>query len=299
MRSEKPSILAIGLNPAWQKVMVFDEIRQGGVNRAVELHEFASGKGVNFATAAVEAGAECAAAQFTGGATGQMFRDDLARRGVTVIDQAVEMSTRTCVTLVKRGDPNVTELIEPARTIGRESVEKLLERVLEDIPKRSAIAICGTSPPGIPESFHAEVARTAADLAKPLLLDAYINIEPVLKTRSVSALKINRAELAALSGLEDSEKGVASLAERYGVPTIAITDGSNPGILFDQGTITRHAPPKVDCVNPIGAGDVVSAVFFVNILRGTAPTDAFDAALAAGSASCASILPINNAENCF
>jgi len=44
-------ILALGLNPAYQKTILFDTLRLGAVNRSAESHAVASGKGINFARA--------------------------------------------------------------------------------------------------------------------------------------------------------------------------------------------------------------------------------------------------------
>jgi tagatose 6-phosphate kinase len=44
-------IVAAGLTPAWQYVLVFGELRMGEVNRARESRWFASGKAVNVALA--------------------------------------------------------------------------------------------------------------------------------------------------------------------------------------------------------------------------------------------------------
>ena len=286
-----PSILAIGLNPAWQKTMIFDGFQVGRVNRAVETIEMASGKGVNFAVAAAAADAECVVAQFTGGDLGKRFQKDVAKRKIETINRIVEPRTRTCVTLVERGNPDVTELIEPSGAVSEDDVAWLLERVLAEIPKRSGVAICGTAPPGVPLSFLLKVAETAEKHGVPLLLDAYKDIEPLLESGAVQVLKINRAETAALTGLDSMEKGAAEIAEKYSIPIVAVTDGPNPAFLKTDNSTGFFHPPKTVCVNPIGAGDVVSAVFFTGLLKGVPAETAFENALSAGSKSCESILP--------
>ena len=45
------TILAAGLTPAWQQVLVFDAFTPGAVNRAREVHWCASGKVLNAARA--------------------------------------------------------------------------------------------------------------------------------------------------------------------------------------------------------------------------------------------------------
>ena len=290
------SILAVGLNPAWQKTMLFDTLAPGRVNRATEIFEMASGKGVNFAVAAAAAGAECAVAQFTGGDTGKRFRRDLEKRGVETIDRTVAPETRTCVTLVEKGNPDVTELIEPSGAVSDNDAAWLLERILDEIAKRSGVAICGTAPPGVPTTFLLKIAETAENHGVPLLLDAYKDTAPILESGAVEVLKINRAETAALTGLDSIEEGANALAEKHSIPVVAVTDGPNPAFIRTNEYAALLHPPKTKCLNPIGAGDVVSAVLFAGLLQGLPPENAFENALRAGSKSCESILPANLPE---
>ena len=60
----EPIILAAGLTPAWQRTMVFDVFHPGGVNRASEVHECASGKVLNVAMALQALGAETRSVSF-------------------------------------------------------------------------------------------------------------------------------------------------------------------------------------------------------------------------------------------
>ena len=46
-----PRILIVGLNPAWQKILEFDSLKAGRVNRARRQTELGSGKGLNTALA--------------------------------------------------------------------------------------------------------------------------------------------------------------------------------------------------------------------------------------------------------
>ncbi len=287
----KRPVLVIGLNPAWQKTMVFDEFVVGEVNRASEFFELASGKGANFALAMSAVGTPTMLFQFSGGPTGERFLDNLMRCGVNVVNRLVDSNTRTCTTIVRRGCAEVTELIEPAGSVSAEDAEWLLERVLENLSECSGVAFCGTSPPGVPVSFHERLAEAAEGKGIPLLLDAYKEVDGILASGAVSVLKINRFEITELSGFPDVEEAARASSERYGVGVVAITDGPEEAVLLSDGRISRHMPPRVECRNPIGAGDVVSATLFAKLLEGVPPWEAFGFALAAGSASCESILP--------
>ncbi len=281
----KRKILVIGLNPAWQKILVFEDLVKGEINRAVEMLTFASGKGANFAKITEECGNKAVLAQFVGGRTGDIYCSDLKKSGLTLIDQEVEAPTRTCITLLSSSS-NATELIEPSGRISNAESSSLLDKILKRLPLCDGVAICGTYPPGVSVDFYLEIAKLAKNEEKPFLLDSYKGILPVLSV-GADILKINRRELAALSQTDDIYSGGEYITEKYPVKNLAITDGSEKAYHFSREGCKEHRVSSVEnVINPIGAGDTVSAVLFSEYLKGTDFNSAFKKALKTGSESC-------------
>ena len=108
-------VLVVGPNPAVQRVLRFDALELGGVNRASGLDQYVGGKGQGAALAlqlwAPEEGPH-AVAQFLGGESGRYVESALAAAGLATITQQVAGPTRTCTTLLHDGGTN-TELIDP------------------------------------------------------------------------------------------------------------------------------------------------------------------------------------------
>jgi len=285
----KKKILVIGLNPAWQKILVFEDIVKGEVNRAVSMLTFASGKGANFAKIANQYGHKSILGHFVGGETGDFYLQDLETIGMDLVNQKVETPTRTCFTLLSTVS-DATELIEPSGRISEEESSGLLEKVMRLLPGCDGVAICGTYPPGVNVSFYVTIAKLAKEKNIPFILDSYKKIIPVLEV-GVDILKINRRELAALSETDDVYEGGKLIRNKYPVKNLAVTDGGNKAYLFTDKEVTEHPVNFVDnVVNPIGAGDTVSALFFSEYLDGTDINEAFDKALAAGSESCKKLM---------
>ena len=96
-------VLVVGPNPALQRVLRFDALEIGGVNRASGLDQYVGGKGQGAALAlqlwAPEEGPH-AVAQFLGGESGRYVESALAAAGLTTITQQVAGPTRTCTTLL-------------------------------------------------------------------------------------------------------------------------------------------------------------------------------------------------------
>ncbi len=285
-------ILALGLNPAWQKSLFFDELRFGEVNRASEAHAMASGKGINFIRAVrTWGGAEAVVVQPVGGYTGRLIRDSLREEGLDANSVPVDAPTRTCTTLICGKSTSATEIIEPSGELCREEVELLKETLEQELKHSDALALCGTYPPGITPGFYAWAAACARTAGKPVILDAYKGIHPTLEG-GVDFLKINRAELTALTGSADVIESLLRLRRNGSPGVLAVTDGGEDAFLADSEGVWMFAVPPVEpFTNPIGAGDTCTAVMFLEVLSGKTPAEAFACGLAAASASCMTSYP--------
>ena len=306
-----PELLAIGLNPAWQKTFFFKHLQPGAVNRAERVRCEASGKGINFAYAVRQAGGWATVAQFAGGATGDQLQTDLDLRGIPHLSIPVAGATRVCNTLLSGDDHVTTEVIEPSAEILPAEFAALREAVLARLPHAAALAICGTFPPGVPMSFAAELATAARQNGIPVLLDAYRGVVPVL-TAGVEILKINATELRELAGNPDMDAAATAIFAQYpATACLAVTDGPGAAHLFlheDRAHFRLTMPKLPHIVNPIGAGDCTAGIFLLRLVQALAPAvhrppstahrppfstllpetiaEAFREALACASASC-------------
>ena len=94
-------LLALGPNPALQKVLSFESpLQLGGVNRANTASSYVGGKGQGVALALHRwAPGSSGVAHFLGGDTGVYVEDALRQSGVAQITQLVAAPTRICTTL--------------------------------------------------------------------------------------------------------------------------------------------------------------------------------------------------------
>ena len=102
-------------------------------------------------------------------------------------------------------------------------------------------------------------------------------------------LKINRGEVRKLTGCDDLLEGIRTLSEEYPSMILGITDGAEAAWLKVPGEEVMKLPVEKNllALNPLGAGDTCSGVFFAELLAGTtAPADAFRKGLHAASLSC-------------
>ncbi|KAJ1720074.1 hypothetical protein LPJ61_006212, partial [Coemansia biformis] len=150
------------------------------------------------------------------------------------------------------------------------------------------------------------------------------DVQPVLATGCIDILKVNSSEALAILASQDSRgdgcqtgddaqpaalarpadfaRVAATLAARFSIGIVAVTNGPATAYLADGRTkqcfafgipdllastalgAGKYAKPAL--LNPLGAGDTCSAVMLGHLLSGASAVDAFAAGLAAASASC-------------
>lgn len=306
-------LLAVGLNPALQKTLVYDRWERGQVNRAREILVSVGGKGQQFSRAASRLiPGMITLAQFLGGENGARLDRMLTDSGVKQITVATSGETRSCITVIDAARGDTTELIEPSSPILPGEAEQLLTRTLDILARGeiSGLALCGTYPPGVEQGFYVSLARAKGKAC--LLLDSYREITATLATGQVDILKVNAHELRSLAAVcggrerpvaaeavESIPEMAQSVFAAHPLRWLAVTAGPETAWLCERpGAPTAirphhtwrfyeyHLPVVEDVVNPIGAGDTVGAVFLAQLIAGVPAHIAFACGLAAGSASC-------------
>src|ERR1039458_967716 len=139
-------ILVVGLSPAWQRSLEFEEIVPRKVNRAVRVSEAASGKGVNVTRVASILGADVKLLTVAGGKRGRLLMTQLKQQGWTASVVDVHRETRICQTLLSCGA--TTELVEEAGPLTSREIREVLRAFVLDVRKADVVVLTGTVPKG-------------------------------------------------------------------------------------------------------------------------------------------------------
>jgi fructose-1-phosphate kinase PfkB-like protein len=234
----------------------------------------ASGKGMNAAKVLRRLGHDVHLLQVLGGANGKRCLAGCEALGIRSVHAWADEETRLCTTLVDLGRGQATEIIEPfeTRTAGLE--DALLGSLPSDPAAYAGLLLCGTVPPGVSRDIYARLLDRFAPRVS--LLDAWQGVDAALLGKA-GMVKVNRREYAALEPLAGA-----------GGPLFLVTDGAREAAVIRGGrTLFRIPMAALDkVVNPIGAGDTVSAGTLHFLLEGLSPEEAFRRGLALGSASC-------------
>ena len=285
-------ILAAGLTPAWQQILLFEEFKPGEVNRARQVHWCASGKVLNVARALHHLGGPSKALTVLGGNSGREIQRDFAELGIPAEWLAIVTPTRVCTTIIDSSRGRVTELVPEASPLAAQELKTFQEAFQNEAAAATVVVLIGSLPPRTPEDWYRQLldstrARILLDARGPELLAA-LSARPFL-------VKPNRKELQQTFGRELStdQNLVEAMAElnRRGAEWVVITDGERPIFARTRDEVYRFQPLSGPAVNPIGCGDCLTAGMAWALHRGCSPVEAIRYGLAAAADKLGRLLP--------
>ncbi|CAM5722374.1 Tagatose 6-phosphate kinase OS=Streptomyces violarus OX=67380 GN=FHS41_007851 PE=3 SV=1 [Streptomyces violarus] len=144
-------ILTVTLNTALDITYRVRSLRPHASHRVSEVTERPGGKGVNVARVLAALGHEATVTGFTGGAMGQVVQELLAAvPGVADALVPVSGSTRRTIAVVDEQTGDTTQLNEPGPMVTPTEWSAFQEAYEDLLPSASAVALCGSLPPGVP-----------------------------------------------------------------------------------------------------------------------------------------------------
>jgi 1-phosphofructokinase family hexose kinase len=285
-------ILAAGLTPAWQQVLVFDAFTPGEVNRARHAHWIASGKVLNVARALHSLGGPCKALTLLGGTSGQEIRQDFERLGIAARWVETSQATRVCTTILDTSRHTATELVPEAESLSQEELDAFLVAYADEAKSAAIAVLIGSLPPGTPAGFYRDLlahtpGRVILDARGPELLQALAS-KPFL-------IKPNRAEVSRTLGrkLEADQDLFNAMHElnEAGTEWVVVTDGPKAVYATMRWQLYRLQPLQREVVNPIGCGDCMAAGIAWALFAGQGPLDAIRFGVAVAAAKVGQLLP--------
>lgn len=262
-------MLTVTLNAALDLTYVAPVLEWGEHNRVQTVHSRAGGKGINVARVIESLGVRCLVTGFAGGPTGQAVQDSLQAEALESRMVETSADSRRTVVAVSESDQVVTEFDEPGPTLSHEDWARFLEVFRELVRGRSAVALCGSLPRGLPEDAYRTLAELAAAQGAPVVLDtsgaallAGLGGRPVL-------VKPNARELIEAAGGDGGVQGLlegAAEFRRRGAGAVVVSRGAEGLLAVTAEGAWKARPPHVSG-NPVGAGDTVVAALVAGLLE--------------------------------
>ncbi|MFE6894924.1 1-phosphofructokinase family hexose kinase [Streptomyces sp. NPDC057694] len=248
-------ILTVTLNTALDITYRVRSLRPHASHRVTEVTERPGGKGLNVARVLAALGHEATVTGFAGGATGRTLQDQLLdAEGVCDALVPVSGSTRRTIAVVDASTGDTTQLNEPGPQVTPAEWAAFQEAYEDLLGTASAVALCGSLPPGVPVGAYATLVRAARAASVPVLLDT--SGEPL--RRGVAArpdiVKPNADELAELTGSHEPLQAMKDTRRRGAHAVVASLGAEGLCALTPDGTWRAPAPDRLSG-NPTGAGD--------------------------------------------
>ena len=285
-------ILAAGLTPAWQQILVFDHLVPGDVNRAREAHWCPSGKVLNVGVALRHLGAKSMTLSAGGGWSWSAMHAELDALNVPHRWIPISHASRVCTTVIDSSGHVTTELVENSAAFTADELAAFQHAYLEEAEAAEIVVLSGSLPSGTPRTYYRDlIVRTASrvilDIRGLELLEA-LATQPFL-------VKPNRAELAhtlkrELKDDSDLQAAMHDLNTR-GARWVVISDGPRAVWVSSAGQIWKIEPPLISVVNPIGSGDSLAAGLAVALDSGADVLDAVRYGIAAAADNATQLLP--------
>lgn len=291
-------ILAAGLTPAWQQILLFDRLTTGEVNRARQSAWCGSGKVLNVGAALHHLKADSLTLCPVGGTTGTQICDDFAMRGIPARWLPIEASTRVCTTLLDEATGVTTELVENSSPLTDQELAYYLQAFAVDARLAQLVVLSGSLPQQTPHDFYRKLLeRTTA----PAILDVRgRELVECLPLRPL-VVKPNREELAMTVGrpLETEQQVIDAMSEvrQLGAQWVIVSGGPDPLLVLGPEGLERITPPQVRVNNPIGCGDSLTAAIAAKIASGAKPLDAIRFGVEYAAKKAAVLFPVLQAEN--
>lgn len=263
-------ILTVSLNPAVDKNCRIDRLILGQINRILEFHNSAGGKGINVTRVLRQLKMDVNATGFLGGYSGMFIVDELERIEAKYAFTPIAKETRSNTNIIS-ADGYVTEILEPGPEISEQESINFLEQFSALVNESEIIVISGSMAKGLPEDYYVQLIEICHRGGKKVLLDTHgeplknaIEAKPYL-------IKPNRRELEYITGckLDSEEKMIEKSKEliKKGIEIVIVSNGAKGFLAVSGESVYRVIPPPVKAVNTVGCGDSMVAALTEGICK--------------------------------
>lgn len=281
-------IVCLGTTPVYQRSMSFSRVRLDGVNRAMEVADYASGKSINVARVLHTLGYKPLATGFVGGARGEALCADLDSAGIEHAFTTVDEETRQCITVIDRDAGTATELVEESSRVPESAWDALDQKLRLLLPTSPLWIFSGTLPPGAPQDFYAQWLPLAKECGAIVVIDARGEPLKLALKHGNAVYKLNRDEFAETLGADLSDDPRLIDAIRNNTPSggkLIITLGKSGAIGSDGANLWRVISPSVKAISAVGSGDAFAAGLGIALSAGEPMDSALKLAAACGAAN--------------
>ena len=281
-------IYTITLNPALDRNIWIESIRNDESNRIQKELRYAAGKGIDVSRVLTTFGIRNQALGFVGGFDGEEMEGRLINEGISCNFTRISGETRTNIILydVEKG----TQTIFSARGPEIEPFEltRIIQQI-ESLEDPEMFIISGSLPQGVHPQIYYKIMEMAKKKGSKIILDTDGEALKTGITISPDVIKPNIHELGHISGSELNDLHeiihAAQTVCDQGTATVLVSMGARGILMVTKEEKCLAIPPELKVVNTIGAGDSSVAGFVFGTVTGKTIKESLICAVAAGTAT--------------
>ena len=291
MAKRTPTIVAVALNPALDRILQVPNLEIGSHLRGKLVSIQPAGKAVNVARLLGALSTPCILTGFVGEADRDRFKRSFDETPVRVEMFEGRGITRENITLVDPERGVETHVRDVGFPVAPEDLERLRKKLAILAGKGSYVLFAGSLPPGMTADDFAVLLEACAEKGAYVAVDSSgPGLEALRGARNLWLVKPNRQELAEIAGREAVEEAdIRATAEslRKRIEQVIVTLGPDGAYLFCREGAWR-AKPHIDpaaVVKTVGSGDALLAGFVQGHVTGKGPAECLRLGVACGTAS--------------
>jgi len=283
-------IVTITMNPAVDKSTTIEKLIPEKKLRCSEMVVEAGGGGINVSKAIKKLGGETYAIFPSGGMNGKVLENSLTKLGIKYSALPVEAETRENIVVTEVSTNEQFRFVLPGAEL-KPDLESSLQSCLESLkPIPSIIVASGSLPPGISETFYADLARLSKKMNAKYILDTSGKPLQLAAMEGVYLLKPNLGELSKLVGketleLDEVDDAAMEIVSRGNCEVIVVSLGPSGALLVTKQGYEHVPAPIVKKVSTVGAGDSMVAGMTWMISQGKSWKEVVTFGVACGTAS--------------
>lgn len=228
------------------------------------------GGGVNVARVLSRLGISCDALFISGGYTGNLLKEMMAKEKVPVLPVESSDNTRQNISIIENQSGEQYRFVLPGMVSESSVWEEVLQKVKASVQRYDFVIGSGSLPDGVPVDFYSRLSAIASNAGKAFVLDTS---GPALWEglhSGAAYIKPNQEEFAELKAIygAGSDEALCRLLFEKGVKNIIHTLGKERTVLIsEQGTFS-YTPPSIEVRSSIGAGDSFVGGMIAGLIQG-------------------------------
>lgn len=285
-------IVTVTLNASIDKAYYLNSpVIDGTVHRISVVDNSAGGKGLNASRAIATLNYPVCATGFVGGNNGRYLVELAHKDGITSDFIYTEQETRSCINILEPNGQS-TEFLEPGQPVLTKDFLAFKAKLAELAKNAEVVTFNGSIPKGISTANYKELIEETMAAGIPCIVDASGSLLTSCIDVLPTMIKPNTDEISQLLGRKVSTENeiIKAAQELYkrGIKIVVISLGAQGALMVsDEGTF-RATPPKIEVINPVGAGDTLVGSFAVALAQKKPTSECLVFALSCATASCLS-----------